>query len=132
MFLIIIGGEDDLALKIESVIEGCNDVCLRSISQERTKQQLEDQLSPQTFKRKRLSEAVLSMQYPCQASFIIKFLYSFKLLGVLLNLSLSTDVYVLCICVVTPYKGQLSFLSCKRISFSDFDTSFNLVFGLLI
>ncbi|XP_050256685.1 uncharacterized protein LOC126702105 [Quercus robur] len=63
---ILNGGEDDLALKIESVIEGCNDVCLRSITQERTKQQLEDQLSPQTFKRKRLSEAVLSMQYPCQ------------------------------------------------------------------
>jgi hypothetical protein len=34
VFLIIIGGEDDLALKIESIIEGWNDVCLRSIMQD--------------------------------------------------------------------------------------------------
>ena len=74
MFLIITGGEDDLALKIESIIEGCNDVCLRSITQERTCQQLDDQCLPQNFKRKRFSEAVFSMQNPCQASFIITFL----------------------------------------------------------
>lgn len=67
----MIGDEDDMVLKIESIVEGCNDVCLRSITQERTYQQLEDQHSPQNFKRKRLSEAVLSIQNPCQASFII-------------------------------------------------------------
>lgn len=69
----MIGGEDDLVLKLESIVEGCNDVCLRSITQERTYQQLEDQHSSQNFKRKRLSEAVLSIQNPCQASFIIGF-----------------------------------------------------------
>jgi hypothetical protein len=65
----MIGGEDDLVLKMESIVEGCNDVCPRSITQERTYQQLEDQHSPQNFKRKRLSEAVLSIQNPCQAKF---------------------------------------------------------------
>ncbi|XP_062173180.1 uncharacterized protein LOC133878610 isoform X2 [Alnus glutinosa] len=63
---ILNGGEDDLVLKLESIVEGCNDVCLRSITQERTYQQLEDQHSSQNFKRKRLSEAVLSIQNPCQ------------------------------------------------------------------
>lgn len=77
----MIGGEDDLAIKIESVIEGCNGVCLRSIPGERTYHQLEDQHSPQKFERKRLSEAVLSMQNPCQASFIIRLLLIFKLLS---------------------------------------------------
>lgn len=69
----MIGSEDDLALKIESVIEGCNGACLRRITEERAHQQLEDQRSPQNFKRKRLSEAVLRMQNPCQASVIIRF-----------------------------------------------------------
>ncbi|KAG2726051.1 hypothetical protein I3760_01G093700 [Carya illinoinensis] len=63
---ILNGSEDDLALKIEPVIEGCNGANLRSIPEERTYQQLEDQHSPQNFERKRLSEAVLSMQNPCQ------------------------------------------------------------------
>ncbi|PON61885.1 Double-stranded RNA-binding domain containing protein [Parasponia andersonii] len=59
------GGEDDLTLKIEAIVEGCNDVCLRSVTQERTTQPLED-TSPQLSKRKRLPEAILSLQNPCQ------------------------------------------------------------------
>ncbi|ONI29293.1 hypothetical protein PRUPE_1G191700 [Prunus persica] len=59
---ILNGGEDDLALKVESIIEGCNDVCVRS---GRTHRLLEDQL-PQSSKRKRLSEAILKEQNPCQ------------------------------------------------------------------
>ncbi|KAJ7980708.1 Aleurone layer morphogenesis protein [Quillaja saponaria] len=61
---ILNGGEDDLALKLESIIEGCNDVCLRT--QEKTYRHLECQESPQYIKRKKLSEAVLSMLNPCQ------------------------------------------------------------------
>ncbi|XP_057959123.1 uncharacterized protein LOC131151742 isoform X2 [Malania oleifera] len=63
---IIDGCEDDLALKIESIIEGCNDVCLRSAPQmqDRTYQLLE--CPPLYLKRKRLSEAVLALQSPCQ------------------------------------------------------------------
>ncbi|CAL2228950.1 unnamed protein product [Prunus armeniaca] len=59
---ILNGGEDDLALKVESIIEGCNDVCVRS---GRTHRLLEDQL-PQSSNRKRLSEAILKEQNPCQ------------------------------------------------------------------
>ncbi|XP_021817925.1 uncharacterized protein LOC110760053 isoform X2 [Prunus avium] len=59
---ILNGGEDDLALKVESIIEGCNDVCVRS---GRTHRLLEDQL-PQSSKRKKLSEAILKEQNPCQ------------------------------------------------------------------
>ncbi|KAF3455402.1 hypothetical protein FNV43_RR00026 [Rhamnella rubrinervis] len=57
-------GEDNLALKIDSVIEGCNDVWLSS-AQERT-YQLEDQCNPQCIKRKRLSEAIPNIQNACQ------------------------------------------------------------------
>nr|XP_048333261.1 uncharacterized protein LOC107422026 isoform X1 [Ziziphus jujuba var. spinosa] len=58
-------GEDDLALKIDSIIEGCNDVCLRSSAQDRI-YQLEDQFSARCIKKKRLSEAILNKRSPCQ------------------------------------------------------------------
>ncbi|XP_038711695.1 uncharacterized protein LOC120005887 isoform X3 [Tripterygium wilfordii] len=58
---ILTGGEDDLALKIDSIIEGCNDACLRSVNQEKC---LDDR--SHHLKRKRLSEAVLNVQSPCQ------------------------------------------------------------------
>lgn len=52
-------GEDDFKLMIESIIEGCNDTWIRN--QERT---CEQQSLP--LKRKKLSEAVITMQSPCQ------------------------------------------------------------------
>ncbi|KAK1568460.1 hypothetical protein Q3G72_024811 [Acer saccharum] len=66
---ILNGGEDDLAVKIESVVDGCNDVCLRSVAQERISQHLENQQLSDPIKMKRLSEAVLNKQNSCQASF---------------------------------------------------------------
>ncbi|KAK3204456.1 hypothetical protein Dsin_018502 [Dipteronia sinensis] len=63
---ILNGGEDDLAVKIESVVDGCNDVCLRSVAQERISQHLENQQLPDPIKMKRLSEAVLNKQNSCQ------------------------------------------------------------------
>ncbi|KAK9288205.1 hypothetical protein L1049_016654 [Liquidambar formosana] len=68
MQTILNGGEDDLALKIDSIIEGCNDVCLRSATytRDRTNQHFEDQGLPHYLKRKRLSEAILNIQNACQ------------------------------------------------------------------
>ncbi|KAK2641830.1 hypothetical protein Ddye_023593 [Dipteronia dyeriana] len=63
---ILKGSEDDLAVKIESVVDGCNDVCLRSVAQERISQHLENQQLPDPIKMKRLSEAVLNKQNSCQ------------------------------------------------------------------
>ncbi|KAB2622931.1 hypothetical protein D8674_025113 [Pyrus ussuriensis x Pyrus communis] len=60
---ILYGGEDDLALKVDSIIEACNDVYATS---ERNSRLREDQCSPQNVKRKRLSEAILSVKNPCQ------------------------------------------------------------------
>lgn len=64
-FLTRIGSEDDMELKIESIIEGCNDVAVST--RESTGQHREDVYSTPCSKRKRLSEAVLVMQNPCQA-----------------------------------------------------------------
>ncbi|XP_057471237.1 uncharacterized protein LOC130760063 isoform X2 [Actinidia eriantha] len=65
---ILDGGEDNLALKIEAIIDADNDGCLKSESetQERTHQHFEDQGLPQYRRRKRLSEAVLSLRNSCQ------------------------------------------------------------------
>ncbi|KAJ0094023.1 hypothetical protein Patl1_26335 [Pistacia atlantica] len=60
------GGKDDLVVKIESILEGCDDMCLRSLSQERSLH-LENHCSPQSIKMMRLSEAVLNKQNSCQA-----------------------------------------------------------------
>ncbi|RZB62796.1 uncharacterized protein LOC114388245 isoform X1 [Glycine soja] len=57
-------GEDDLELSIESLIEGCNDTWVRN--QGRTCQHLEDQHLPPYIKQRRLTEAVLIMQSPCE------------------------------------------------------------------
>ncbi|KAK7341586.1 hypothetical protein VNO80_24521 [Phaseolus coccineus] len=56
---ILTDGEDNFGLKIESVIEGCNDTWLRN--QERVYRQPSSPL-----KRKKLSEAVFITQSPCQ------------------------------------------------------------------
>lgn len=59
-----------MELKIESIIDGCNDTCLRN--QGRTCQSLEGhQCLLPSVKRKRLSEAVLSLQTPCQARHVL-------------------------------------------------------------
>ncbi|XP_057456273.1 uncharacterized protein LOC130747365 isoform X3 [Lotus japonicus] len=57
--VLTVDGEDEFELKIESIIEGCNDVWVRN--QERT-------CGQQSFplKRKRLSEAVFIALSPCQ------------------------------------------------------------------
>ncbi|KAJ0034393.1 hypothetical protein Pint_25755 [Pistacia integerrima] len=60
------GGKDDLVVKIESILEGCDDMCLGSLSQERSLH-LENHCSPQSIKIMRLSEAVLNKQNSCQA-----------------------------------------------------------------
>jgi len=65
VFLKKVGGEDDLELSIESLIEGCNDTWVRN--QGRTCQHLEDQHLPPYIKQRRLTEAVLIMQSPCEA-----------------------------------------------------------------
>lgn len=57
-----VDGEDDFELKIESIIEGCNDIWVRN----QEKMVKHQSLSPCT-KRKKLSEAVFIMQSPCQA-----------------------------------------------------------------
>nr|KYP58448.1 hypothetical protein KK1_013856 [Cajanus cajan] len=58
------GGEDDLELKIESIIEGCNDTWVRNLG--RTCPHLEDQPLPPPRKQRRLTDAVL-FKSPCQA-----------------------------------------------------------------
>ncbi|KAL6976257.1 hypothetical protein U1Q18_025044 [Sarracenia purpurea var. burkii] len=65
---ILDGSEDELAIKIEAIIDACNDVSLKgeSETQERTCQHFEDQGSPQYRRRKRLSEAMLSLRNSCQ------------------------------------------------------------------
>ncbi|KAI8002754.1 hypothetical protein LOK49_LG08G02075 [Camellia lanceoleosa] len=65
---ILDGSENDLALKIEAIIDACNDVCLKceTETQDATGQHFEAQGSPQYGRRKRLSEAVLTLQNSCQ------------------------------------------------------------------
>ncbi|XP_073266619.1 uncharacterized protein [Populus alba] len=60
---ILKGGEDNLSLKIESLIEGCNLVSLRSVSRERT---YEDQCSSPSVKRKGLPDTMPNMKNSCQ------------------------------------------------------------------
>ncbi|XP_045813435.1 uncharacterized protein LOC123907281 [Trifolium pratense] len=57
----LIGEEDDMDLKIDSIIEGCN---VRN--QGRMCQYLEGQCLPPSVKSKRLAEAVLTLQSPCE------------------------------------------------------------------
>ncbi|KAJ8615833.1 hypothetical protein MRB53_035205 [Persea americana] len=58
----IIGrGEDDLMLKIESIIDACNAACCKGAGRKQTGESLS-----QHCKRKRLSEAVLILRNPCQ------------------------------------------------------------------
>ncbi|KAI5582929.1 hypothetical protein POPTR_007G127800v4 [Populus trichocarpa] len=60
---ILKGGEDNLSLKIESLIEGCNLVSLRSVSRERT---YEDQCSSPSVKRKGSPDTMPNMKNSCQ------------------------------------------------------------------
>ncbi|KAF7151656.1 hypothetical protein RHSIM_Rhsim02G0076700 [Rhododendron simsii] len=68
---ILDGSEHDLAAKIEAIVDSCDDVCLKSDygTQDRTSQQFEDEGSSEYRRKKRLSEAVLSLRNPCQACF---------------------------------------------------------------
>ncbi|XVF65441.1 hypothetical protein PTKIN_Ptkin09bG0249400 [Pterospermum kingtungense] len=62
---ILNGGKDVLELKIDLIIEGCNDLCRESARQESTPHDYEDQFSSSYIKRN-MSEEALSKQNPCQ------------------------------------------------------------------
>ncbi|XP_038884898.1 uncharacterized protein LOC120075512 isoform X4 [Benincasa hispida] len=66
MQTILKGDEDDLVIKLDSVIECCNDVCLRSTAEDKSYQYFEENCSSQYVTRKRLSEAILCVQNPCK------------------------------------------------------------------
>ncbi|KAB2014428.1 hypothetical protein ES319_D09G224400v1 [Gossypium barbadense] len=66
MQTILNGGEDDLELKLDLVIEGCNDACPESTGEERTSKDYEDPCWAQCKKRSRSSEEASSKQNPCQ------------------------------------------------------------------
>ncbi|KAI8566986.1 hypothetical protein RHMOL_Rhmol02G0086100 [Rhododendron molle] len=68
---ILDGSEHDLAVKIEAIVDSCDDLCLKSNygTQDRTCQQFEDEGSSEYRRKKRLSEAVLSLRNSCQACF---------------------------------------------------------------
>ncbi|XP_010268281.1 PREDICTED: uncharacterized protein LOC104605278 isoform X2 [Nelumbo nucifera] len=61
-------GEDDLLLKIESILEACNVACSSAAihTYHWTHLCSEEQCRPRSIKRKKLSEATLSVQDPCQ------------------------------------------------------------------
>ncbi|XP_022150350.1 uncharacterized protein LOC111018541 isoform X2 [Momordica charantia] len=63
---ILRGDEDDLVIKLDSVIECCNDVCLRNTAEDGSYQCFKENCSSQYVTRKRLSEAVLCVRSPCQ------------------------------------------------------------------
>ncbi|XP_043704019.1 uncharacterized protein LOC122654106 isoform X2 [Telopea speciosissima] len=65
---ILSGGKDDLILKIESILEACRVACSRGTTQTygATQLHMEKQSSPQSLNRRRLSEAILNLQNPCQ------------------------------------------------------------------
>lgn len=63
VFWINVDGEDDFKLNIESIIEGCNNTWVRN--QETCGQ------PSLPLKRKKLSEAIIIPQSPCQASHIL-------------------------------------------------------------
>ncbi|XP_011656540.1 uncharacterized protein LOC101206764 isoform X1 [Cucumis sativus] len=65
MQTILRGDEDDLVLKLDSVIECCNDICPRSTAEDKSYQYFEENCSSQYVTRKRLSEAILCIQNPC-------------------------------------------------------------------
>lgn len=69
--ILLVDGEDDFELKIESIIESCNDIVT---NQERI---YENQSFP--LKSEKLSEAIFSTQSPCQVIHSIYLLvYTFE------------------------------------------------------
>lgn len=65
---LIIGDEGDLAVKLESLIECCNDVSLRSLGQESTYQHGKDKSPPKFIDRKSLPADISNTPNPSQAS----------------------------------------------------------------
>ncbi|GAU29102.1 hypothetical protein TSUD_58680, partial [Trifolium subterraneum] len=65
----LVGGEDDFDLKVDSIIEVCNGTSLRN--QGRMCQYLEGQCLPPSVKSRRLTEAVLTLQSPCEARHVL-------------------------------------------------------------
>ncbi|XP_052208199.1 uncharacterized protein LOC127812000 isoform X2 [Diospyros lotus] len=60
-------GEDSLALKIEAIVDKCDNVCLKGENEpkERTHSHFEDQCSHK-YKRRTLSEAIFTLRKSCQ------------------------------------------------------------------
>ncbi|XP_021721700.1 uncharacterized protein LOC110689261 isoform X2 [Chenopodium quinoa] len=65
---ILNGSEDDLAVKLDSILEGCNEICMKSSGAAGDKKalHLEDQDLPPVARRKRLSEADVFALNPSQ------------------------------------------------------------------
>lgn len=66
-----------MALKIDTLLDFCNDVCIggNTQAQDGTCQTLEDSVLAQQVKGKRLSEATFAFRTPCQASSHIRNYY---------------------------------------------------------
>ena len=66
-----------MAAKLDALIEGCNNTCLRSAPQieDRTNLQITHPGLPPVTKRKRLSEANLDVYSPCQVCFCFSVLF---------------------------------------------------------
>ncbi|KAF9612491.1 hypothetical protein IFM89_000413 [Coptis chinensis] len=62
-----VGSEDDLMLKIESVIQACNVACSKDATRTHEEPHFHIEEPLKGVKRKRLSEAILISQNPCQA-----------------------------------------------------------------
>ncbi|KAK8510331.1 hypothetical protein V6N12_011702 [Hibiscus sabdariffa] len=63
---ILSGSGDDLDLKMDLIIEGCNDVYFKSASQGRTIHDYEGQCSNSNIERNKLSDEAIGKQNPCQ------------------------------------------------------------------
>ncbi|KAF9615742.1 hypothetical protein IFM89_026199 [Coptis chinensis] len=88
---ILSGSEDDLMLKIESVIQACNVACSKDATRTHEEPHFHIEEPLKGVKRKRLSEAILISQNPCQArqspslhwssSVVIKKIWKLRTLG---------------------------------------------------
>lgn len=70
----MIGGKDNLALNLETLLDFCNDICAggNTHAQESTLQTPKDYLLDHEVKGKRLSEAAITFRTPVEASSCIR------------------------------------------------------------
>lgn len=67
LFRLIIGGADALALKIDSIVDGCKFSCLKTAAGEGTNAHLEGQPLPH-YTDVKFTDAVIYRKSPCQVS----------------------------------------------------------------